>query len=958
MADKTLKYDIVARDNASRVFASVGASAGKLHAQIGVVGRGISTALGVVAGAGLVDLAKTAVATGIKTAAGLQQAQVAFATLMGSGQKAQAFLAQLKSFAAATPFELPGLIDASRLLLGVGESSKQTMTILQDFGDAAGAVGIGQENFQRVMLATSQVISSGKIKLGDMNQLMNDGLPIWKLLSEALHKPVPAIQDMISHGQLLSKDVLPKLEAQMHHDYGGAMARQSQTLNGVWSTLVDTFRIGMGSVIQPLIPILSKDVPAAANVTSKALQAGSTAFSGFIAGLGGGGSGRFAKIGEEIRGGLAKVAPTLKQVGGDLRTFIGQAATSVKNLAVALGPTAVVLAGVFLGALRAVGSVLAHQIGPALVAVTGWMKNHQAVVGTVVGAYVGYIAVTKAIVVATAGWSAVMKGVTAVQKAYTLAVTVARFPLLTFIGVKALEVGAWLRSAAGAVASTAALVANKVVYGGSWLATFVAVKGLEIGAWVRSAAGAVASTVALVAYRGAVIAASIASKVWAAAQWLLNVALDANPIGLVIIAIAALVAGFIYAWKHSQTFRDIVIGVWHAIVAGAKWLGDRFVDLWHLIVHAWDAIVAGIRIAAKFIADIWFGIVGDILNGAARAFGWVPGLGPKLKAAAKAFAAFRDEVNAALGGVHNRALDVTAKGYVLPSSGYAIIGGSRIAMEMHAQGGPITGGVPGRDSVPSLLMPGEYVVRSDGSNLGAALAHYGAMGMAAGGVVPRASTSLGRLAGFGGRMQDTVGNAFGRAVAIAMALSQAAVDAPGVGDAVTRWAPVILSVLRALGQSPGLLGAVERRIRFESGGNPNAINLSDSNALAGHPSQGLVQTIPSTFYAYAGPYAGRGITDPFANIYAGMRYAISRYGSISAIDPLNMPTGYASGTDYVPRTGMYMLHQGEAVIPARANRTGDTHITINMPPGSDGADVVRALQDYARRNGPIKLATR
>ena len=57
-----------------------------------------------------------------------------------------------------------------------------------------------------------------------------------------------------------------------------------------------------------------------------------------------------------------------------------------------------------------------------------------------------------------------------------------------------------------------------------------------------------------------------------------------------------------------------------------------------------------------------------------------------------------------------------------------------------------------------------------------------------------------------------------------------------------------------------------------------AINLWDSNAKAGHPSQGLMQTIPSTFARWAGPYASRGITDPFANIYAGTNYAGHTYG--------------------------------------------------------------------------------
>lgn len=102
---------------------------------------------------------------------------------------------------------------------------------------------------------------------------------------------------------------------------------------------------------------------------------------------------------------------------------------------------------------------------------------------------------------------------------------------------------------------------------------------------------------------------------------------------------------------------------------------------------------------------------------------------------------------------------------------------------------------------------------------------------------------------------------------------------PSLGDAVTRWTPQVKMVLSQLGLPQSDLGLVLHRIRVESGGNPNAINLWDSNAKAGYPSQGLMQTIPQTFAAYAGPYRSRGITDPLASIYAGLNYATNRYGS-------------------------------------------------------------------------------
>lgn len=66
-------------------------------------------------------------------------------------------------------------------------------------------------------------------------------------------------------------------------------------------------------------------------------------------------------------------------------------------------------------------------------------------------------------------------------------------------------------------------------------------------------------------------------------------------------------------------------------------------------------------------------------------------------------------------------------------------------------------------------------------------------------------------------------------------------------------------------------------MKHESGGNPYAQNGWDSNAKAGTPSIGLMQTILPTFNSYAMKGYG-GITNPVANIIAGLRYALSRYG--------------------------------------------------------------------------------
>ncbi|MFF7901166.1 phage tail tape measure protein [Streptomyces sp. NPDC007920] len=115
-----------------------------------------------------------------------------------------------------------------------------------------------------------------------------------------------------------------------------------------------------------------------------------------------------------------------------------------------------------------------------------------------------------------------------------------------------------------------------------------------------------------------------------------------------------------------------------------------------------------------------------------------------------------------------------------------------------------------------------------------------------------------------------------------------------VGSGVKRWSPLVTQVLSMLGLPASALGAVLTRMNMESGGNPKAINLWDSNAKAGIPSKGLMQVIDPTFAAYAGPLRSRGIWDPLANIYAGLNYASHRYGA-NWVKVMTRPGGYDSG---------------------------------------------------------------
>ncbi|MER6112433.1 peptidoglycan DD-metalloendopeptidase family protein [Streptomyces hirsutus] len=189
-----------------------------------------------------------------------------------------------------------------------------------------------------------------------------------------------------------------------------------------------------------------------------------------------------------------------------------------------------------------------------------------------------------------------------------------------------------------------------------------------------------------------------------------------------------------------------------------------------------------------------------------------------------------------------------------------------------------------------------------------------------------------------------------------------ALNTPGSG--VKRWAGVVRQALSLVGQPSSLVDTTLRRMNQESGGNPRAVNLWDSNAKAGHPSVGLMQVIGPTFRAYAGRFKNKGpflygtSIDPLANVYSSMRYALSTYGSLSKA--YNRPGGYDQGgwlppgiTPVVNETGVpeAILNpaQWDAMITL-ANQVkqgqghgGDTFV-VNNPPQPTTEKQLEAIQ--------------
>ena len=170
--------------------------------------------------------------------------------------------------------------------------------------------------------------------------------------------------------------------------------------------------------------------------------------------------------------------------------------------------------------------------------------------------------------------------------------------------------------------------------------------------------GSVAATVLLVtaglkAYNAIVLIIRAATIAWTALQWLLNVALNANPIGLVVLAVAALIAIGILLWKNwDKVVHGLGVAwdwIWDKLVGIGRWFRDTFWGKW--IKGAIDSIRGYFDKLLKFISDIpgkiggffsslgkiiaqpflWaFNKIADIWNSTLGGFklpDWVPGIG-------------------------------------------------------------------------------------------------------------------------------------------------------------------------------------------------------------------------------------------------------------------------------------------------------------------------------------------
>ncbi|NNG20493.1 phage tail tape measure protein [Naumannella sp. ID2617S] len=215
----------------------------------------------------------------------------------------------------------------------------------------------------------------------------------------------------------------------------------------------------------------------------------------------------------------------------------------------------------------------------------------------------------------------ILMGLTALKSG---AQTVAIWAMLQWDAIKssAAQVAAHARAGAAWVASRLTALASGAVIVGQWIAMgaqATASAALQVAAGVRTAAIWTAQRLAMLghlAVMGLVRGATIA---WTATQWLLNAALSANPIGIIVLGLMLLVGAIIYAWNNSETFRRVVMAAWEGIKTAASAVVNWFVNTaLPFLRFLWDAAVAGF----VWLKDMVIGAITFLVTSVVNSFIW------------------------------------------------------------------------------------------------------------------------------------------------------------------------------------------------------------------------------------------------------------------------------------------------------------------------------------------------
>lgn len=236
-------------------------SAGELNTNLdatkskfAVLGEG---AIGWIGSLGIAAASVNLIKDGLKAAAEYEQQRISFGVMTGSQAKGDALLGSLRNYANVTPYEQPDVTGAAQTLLQFGVDQNKILPEIKMLGDVAAG---SREKLQSLSLAYAQVQATGRLQGQDLLQLVNAGFNPLLTISKETGISMADLKKKMEQGAI-GADLVTKA-FQVATSQGGQFyqmtEKQSQTLAGRWSTLMDTAHNKVLQLGQAFAPAASK----------------------------------------------------------------------------------------------------------------------------------------------------------------------------------------------------------------------------------------------------------------------------------------------------------------------------------------------------------------------------------------------------------------------------------------------------------------------------------------------------------------------------------------------------------------------------------------------------------------------------------------------------------------------------------------------------------------------------
>lgn len=176
-----------------------------------------------------------------------QQFEIAFETMLGSGQKAKGMISDLANLTASTPFDMKGVVNGAKQLLAYGFAANEITDTMRRLGDVSAGLGL---NLQDLTWLYGTTMVQGRLFTRDLMQFTGRGIPLTEELAKQFGVTKDKVSELVTAGKVGFPEVKKAIESLTNEGgkFGGLMEKQSHSITGQISNIQDSIEMAINDL--------------------------------------------------------------------------------------------------------------------------------------------------------------------------------------------------------------------------------------------------------------------------------------------------------------------------------------------------------------------------------------------------------------------------------------------------------------------------------------------------------------------------------------------------------------------------------------------------------------------------------------------------------------------------------------------------------------------------------------